>query len=67
MDCYSEERSCVTCRSVVHFTMVDKVACEAIAAVPHGWIVFDRYPPGDDGLGFACSVKCLRKFQDLAP
>ena len=29
--------------------------------LPSGWYVADSYPPGDDGLYFACSVECMKK------
>lgn len=31
--------------------------------LPRGWIVFDGYPPGDDGLHFACSLACFVAYQ----
>jgi hypothetical protein len=30
--------------------------------VPPGWYVTDTYPPGDDGLRFACSISCVQKY-----
>ena len=30
--------------------------------VPAGWLVTDTYPPGDDGIRFACSVSCAQKY-----
>ena len=28
---------------------------------PEGWFVADSYPPGDDGLRWACSIGCMNK------
>ena len=30
--------------------------------VPKGWFVTDSYPPGDDGLRFACSIICVQRY-----
>lgn len=32
--------------------------------VPPGWRVADSYPPGDDGLYFICSDKCMRALSE---
>lgn len=34
----------------------------AVAEMPVGWIVFDQFPPGDSGLGWACSPDCYAKW-----
>lgn len=33
--------------------------CFGVSDLPRGWYVFDQYPPGDLGLGWACSAACL--------
>jgi len=35
------------------------VAAFRIADLPAGWLVVDLGPPGDAGLGFACSEACF--------
>lgn len=32
-------------------------------SLPTSWFITDSFPPGDDGLKFACSIDCTTKYQ----
>lgn len=58
---YTDVIKCVTCGGSTganyYVSPDDKWFYELVS----GWLVADTYPPGDDGLQFACCLECLRR------
>jgi hypothetical protein len=56
----AEAIKCVGCGSGTWATFIEGTGRDWMMT-PTGWFVADTYPPGDNGLQYACSIECARK------
>lgn len=61
---YPDTVECCTCKKTAPATARCGSGQEwvLVGSIPPGWFVTDTYPPGDDGLRFACSVQCAENY-----
>ncbi len=52
-----EDIECCSCRRSAPTTIL-WVDGKAWYFIPSGWFAADTYPPGDEGMVFACSAEC---------
>lgn len=50
-----ESIDCYGCKKEMTVVAMDARAYKA----PHGWFAIDTFPPGDGGIYWACSEKCV--------
>ena len=56
---YEEDDACIACGKKCRITH----ATWDWAQIPPGWFASTLYPPGDSGVGLACSFECVRAYE----